>query len=226
MIRVPEPHPSRPTLRWAVALFFAILVAHDLHELVHTGAGRLICGGWGPRDFNVWSLADGCETWLPTLMGPLLSWALMWTGVALLGSADEGRRWAGLAFVFAPNPLGRLLPALVGGGDEGVVARELTGRTGAVPRTLVIIAALLIILPPLVAAWRALPLHRRGWWFLLLFAAGILVTGPLYIGLGNGLLARGVLTTPGILGAPVLIELSTLLALVGLAFTWRGLRRS
>ena len=218
------PLVGRPTLRWGVAFFFAILVAHDLHELVHTGVGRLICGAWGPRDFNVWSLADGCDTWVPTLMGPLLSWAIMWTGAALLRSADAGRRWTGLALVFAPNPLGRLLPALVGGGDESVVARELTGRTGAAPRALVIAAALVIILPVLIAAWRALPVHRRFWWFLLLLAAGILVTGPLYIVLGNGLLARGVLTTPGLLGASQLIELATLISLLGFATTGRGLR--
>ncbi|HVX90030.1 MAG TPA: hypothetical protein VG940_13930 [Gemmatimonadales bacterium] len=223
MTALHAPLSSRPTLRWAAAFFFAILVAHDLHELVHTGVGRLICGAWGPRDFNVWGLADGCDTWVPTLMGPLASWALMWTGAALLRSADEGRRWAGLALVFAPNPLGRIHPALVGGGDEGVVARALTGQTGAVPRALVIVAALVIILPPLVAAWRALPRHRRAGWFLLLFAAGILVTGPLYIGLGNGLLARGVLTTPGALGAPQLVELAMLVALAGFLATARWL---
>lgn len=212
------------TRRWFVAFFFAILVAHDLHELVHTGVGRLICGAWGPRDFNVWSLADGCNSWVPTLMGPLLSWSLMWAGLLLTRSADPGRRWAGLALIFAPNPLGRLLPALLGGGDEGVVARALTGMNGAVPRALVIIAAVLIILPPLVAAWRALPGPGRAWWFLLLFASGILVTGPLYLVVGNGLLARGVLTSPGLLGAPQLIELASLLSLAGFAFTWRGLR--
>ncbi|HWA41481.1 MAG TPA: hypothetical protein VG712_07735 [Gemmatimonadales bacterium] len=218
-----EPLASRPTLRWAVAFFFLILVAHDLHELAHTGVGRLICGAWGPRDFNVWSLADGCDTWVPTLMGPLLSWSLMWTGLLLTRSTDPARRWTGLALIFAPNPLGRLLPALVGGGDEGVVARTLTGTTGALPRALVVLAALVIILPPLVAAWRTLPVRWRAGWFLLLFAAGILVTGPLYIVLGNGLLARGVLTAPGILGAPRLIELASVAALVGLVFTGRGL---
>jgi hypothetical protein len=212
------------TRRWLVAFFFLILVAHDLHELVHTGVGRLVCGAWGPRDFNVWQLASGCDTWVPTLMGPVLSWSLMWAGLLLTRSADAGRRSSGLALIFAPNPLGRLLPALLGGGDEGVVARALLGSTPPWPRILVILLAALIVVPPLVAGWRALPERRRGAWFALLFAAGILVTGPLFLVLGNGLLARGVLTAPGYLGAPLLIELSTLLSVVGFAFTWRGLR--
>ena len=212
------------TRRWLIAYFFLILVAHDLHELVHTGVGRLICGAWGPRDFNVWQLAPGCDTWVPTLMGPLLSWSLMWTGLWLTRAADQGRRWTGLALIFAPNPLGRLLPALVGGGDEGVVARSLLGPTPPWPRILVIVGAALIILPPLLAGWRTLPERRRAAWLALLFLSGILVTGPLYLGLGNGLLARGVLTAPGVLGAPLLIECATLLSAAGLALTWRGLR--
>ena len=212
------------TRRWLVAFLFLILVAHDLHELVHTGVGRLICGAWGPRDFNVWQLAPGCDSWVPTLMGPLLSWFLMWSGLLLTRSADPGRRWTGLALIFAPNPLGRLLPALLGGGDEGVVARALLGSTPPWPRLLVIVSAALIILPPLLAGWRVLPERRRAAWFAFLFIAGILVTGPLYLGLGNGLLGRGVLTAPAVLGAPLLIELSTLLSALGFALTWRGLR--
>ena len=219
-----RPLSRTPSWRWLLAAFFAVLVAHDLHELIHTGTGRLICGAWGPRDFNVWSLAPGCESWVPTLMGPVLSWTLMWLGVLLLASASEGRRWIGLALVFAPNPLGRLLPALQGGGDEGVVARYFLGREGPWARVALVIAAALIILPPLVMAWKTLAPERRGLWFFLLFIGGILVTGPLYIVLGNGLLARGVLTAPGFLGAPQLIELASLGALAGLVLTARWLR--
>ena len=218
-----HPLSRAPGWRWLLAAFFAVLVAHDLHELIHTGAGRLICGAWGPRDFNVWSLASGCESWLPTLMGPVFSWAVMWTGVALLGSALESRRWIGLALVFAPNPLGRLLPALQGGGDEGVVARYALGREGPWARLVLVVAAACLIVPPLLAAWRALPPRRRWAWFLLLFIGGILVTGPLYIVLGNGLLARGVLAAPGMFGAPQLVEAASVLSLTGFVLTCRWL---
>lgn len=220
----PTPLSSQPTWRWLVATAFLVLVAHECHELIHTGVGRVICGAWGSRDFNVWSLAEGCESWVPTLMGPLFSWSLMWIGVALLRSGDEGRRWMGLAFVFAPNPLGRLLPALLGGGDEGVIARHFLGSEGSWARIAVIVVTFAIILPTLAAAWGALPERRRPLWFTLLFIGGILVTGPLFFLLGNGLLARGILAERGVMGAPVLVELCTLLSVIGVAATWGWLR--
>jgi hypothetical protein len=200
-----------------------ILVSHELHELVHTATGRVICGAWGARDFNVWQLAPGCESWVPTLVGPVFSWTVMWIGVALLGSAVERRRWAGLALIFAPNPLGRLLPALMGGGDEGVVARTLLGSAGPWARVAVAVAAALIVVPSLVIAWRALPTAKRPLWFGLLFIGGILVTGPLFFVLGNGLLSRGVLAGPGLWGAPQLVDLFMAVTLALSIVFWRGI---
>lgn len=226
--RAPIVMPARPltlvpTRRWLIAVALAMLVAHEAHELVHTWTGRALCGAWGTRDFNAWSLAPGCTTWIPTLVGPVFSWLVMWAGVALLSSAAEGRRWTGLALIFAPNPLGRLLPALLGGGDEGVVARALVGRVGPWARLLVIATTAVVVLPPLVAAWRTLPIHQRGRWFALLFVGGILVTGPLLFVVGNGLLARGVLAQPGVAGAPLLIDLCSLATLAAFATQWRAL---
>lgn len=217
------PLRSQPTPRWLVAVAFLALVAHEGHELVHTATGRFLCGAWGARDFNAWSLAPGCDTWVPTLAGPLLSWLAMWTGVLLLASTAEPRRWVGMALVFAPNPLGRLLPALLGGGDEGVLARTWLGHGGPAARALVLLEAAIIVVPPLLVAWRALPEKRRAGWFLLLLAGGILVTGPLLFVLGNRLLQRGVLAQAGPTGAPVLIELFTFAAATGSMATARWL---
>jgi hypothetical protein len=223
MSPVDQHQVTPPSPRWFLAFLLAVLVAHEFHELAHTGVGRLACGAWGARDFNVWSLAAGCESLLATFAGPAFSWTLIWTGVWLVRDGSPGRRWTGLALIFAPNPLGRLLPALVGGGDEGVLARALVGGPGPLARLVVALAAAVILLPALWAAWRALPERRRAGWFLLLFSSGILITGPLFV-VGNGLLARGVLSSPGLLGAPVLVEVVTALSMLGLALTWRDLR--
>jgi hypothetical protein len=144
--------------------------------------------------------------------------------VALLASTIDARRWTGLALIFAPNPLGRLLPALMGGGDEGVVARTLLGAAGPAARIAVIVTAALIVVPPLVVAWRALPLAKRPLWFGLLFLGGILITGPLFFVLGNGLISRGVMAEPALFGAPALIDLFMAVTLVLLATCWRGIR--
>lgn len=218
-----DPLPSAPNHRWLLALALAMLAAHEAHEIVHTWTGRALCGAWGTRDFNVWSLAPGCRTWIPTLVGPVFSWLLMWVGAALTTSRREPRRWVGLALIFAANPLGRLLPAFQGGGDEGVVARALVGPAGPWARILVIAAVALLVVPPLVVAWRALPSARRAGWFALLFGGAALVTGLLLFVVGNGLLARGVLAEPGLLGAPRLIEWYTVVVCVACATQWRAL---
>jgi len=218
-----RPTSTVPTRRWLIALALAMLAAHEAHELVHTWTGRALCGAWGTRDFNVWSLAPGCRTWVPTLVGPVFSWMLMWVGVGLVVSRHEPRRWVGLALIFAPNPLGRLLPAFQGGGDEGVVARALVGSAGPWARILVIVTVALLVVPPLVVAWRALPAARRGGWFALLFGGAAFVTGLLLLVVGNGLLARGVLAEPGLFGAPRLIEWYTAALLAACATQWRAL---
>lgn len=215
-----SPLTRPPSLRWLLAFALLILVAHEGHEIVHTWTGRAICGAFGTRDFNVWTLAPGCGTRVAIAVGPLFSWLVMWTGVALLLHAPrEGTRWVGLALLFATNPLGRMLPALVGGGDEGVVAYALTGSRPTA-RALVAVVALLVVLPPVVIAWRSLAMPRRGLWFTLLFLGAILVTGPLLFAVGNHLLAAGVLARSGPLGAPLLVELVTAVSIA--LFAWRA----
>ena len=47
------------TTGFIVAFIALRFVLHEAHELVHTGVGRIICGCWGQRDFNVWDIARG-----------------------------------------------------------------------------------------------------------------------------------------------------------------------
>ena len=45
-----------------ILTFLALtFVMHEAHEIVHTTIGRLICGCWGQRDFNVWGLCGDCS---------------------------------------------------------------------------------------------------------------------------------------------------------------------
>jgi hypothetical protein len=45
---------------FVIAFISLRFVMHEAHELVHTFVGRVICGCWGPMDFNIWSLCEGC----------------------------------------------------------------------------------------------------------------------------------------------------------------------
>ena len=46
-------------LRTILAFIALVFVMHELHEIAHTAVGRVLCGCWGPRDFNVWLLHSG-----------------------------------------------------------------------------------------------------------------------------------------------------------------------
>lgn len=76
-----------------------------------------------------------------------------------------------------------------------------------------------------VSGWRALAPSRRLPWFALLLFAGILVTGPLLLLLGNRLLQLGLLASPGPFGAPLLVEVVFLVSASWLAASWGALTR-
>lgn len=114
------------TLTWYSLLAFVALLFFmmEAHELVHTSLGRLLCGGWGKRDFNVWSLCDACAIGRPwnlaaTFAGPVFTFAMGWWGYFLLDPRNSvPRQSLGFVLVFANMPFGRLLGAFTGGNDE------------------------------------------------------------------------------------------------------------
>lgn len=119
------------TVTWRTLLAFSALlfVLGEAHELVHTGLGRLLCGCWAPRDFNVWSLCSTCATGHPytnlaaTLAGPAFTFAVGWVGYWLLGPRQPvPRQSLGFALVFANLPFSRILGAVFMGGNDEVYA--------------------------------------------------------------------------------------------------------
>ena len=206
---------------YVAACVALLIVIHEAHELAHTATGRILCGAWGPRDFNTWALPEGCTTWLPTLAGPVLSFAVMWAGWCLLRTRPTG--WPlGVALVLMANPLGRLFTAALGGGDEGVLVRRWLGlERGALATTVAfgLVAGLSAL--PLAAAWRSLEVERRLPAYAGLLILPMLVTGLLLFMLGNRLLRQGVLDQPLIAGTAPLVWLVTLAA-VGALVALRG----
>ena len=201
---------SGPFLVASTAL---IIVLHEAHELAHTGTGRVLCGGWGPRDFNSWALPADCESLLPTLAGPILSFAVIWTGFVLLGGAVPGRSQLGLALAMCANPFGRLLTAAMGGGDEGVLVRGWFGLPrGPVATAIAFGAVASLCAWPLWRAWEGLERRRRAAAYLILFVLPVVVTGLVLFLVGNRLLAWGVLAVPVVAGTPLLVWLVTLAA--------------
>ena len=218
------------TLTWRSLIAFVALLFFlaEAHELVHTGLGRLLCGCWGTRDFNVWSLCESCahkplQNLAATLSGPLFSFAVMWMGYFWLSPRHSAEyRSLGFALVFAPIPFARILGAVFMGGNDEVYAlskvmpHNLAWAVGGA-------AVLLATVPPLVRAYTALQPRGRIWIFLGFFLLPTALLFVVILGAMNSLLASGFLATYWILGSPILITSWTVLVTLSLVLTYRAL---
>lgn len=195
--------------RWFLAFSFLLLAVHEGHEFAHALAGRILCGVWPTRDFNAWRLVGDCSSWWPTAVGPFFSYAVLILG-GVMAVRSEKYKWAGLAILFAANPFARIFTAAMGGGDEMVVAQRVAGaaeRTMSL-RVAVLVFVLAICGSALVVAWRAMRgLFARGWWFSLALVWPMALTGVALFVVGNRMLRAGVLSSPEIGGAPLLVVL-------------------
>ena len=213
--------------RWAVAFVALLFVHNEIHEIAHTGVGRLICGAWGPRNFNSWQLAcsKAPEIVLAPLAGLLWSYGLMWIGYRLLNPAESpAKRSAGFCLVFATMPFGRLYTVAQSGGDEMVILR---GAFPAVDPTVRLAVGLSIVLlligPPLYRAASVLSQQRRwiifGGMLLLPFVLFLIVV----LRIANPLLVSGVLASEGLLGSPLFVNIWTVFWVIVLFLFWRRL---
>jgi hypothetical protein len=211
----------RITPAYTFSFLLLLIVMMELHELAHITVGRWLCGCWGPRDFNVWNLCEGCDdaqpyAWVATLTGPLFSFAMMYLGVLWLRSIDPIRKSIGLSLIFANIPFGRITTVMWGGGDEMVVLRSLL--PDSFDRTdRIIIGSILILIvgvPPIYKAYLTVS-NRRSWIYILGFMTLPLAFLLVYTLIGlNTLLQSGFLSAPWIPGTPLLITVHTTIAAV------------
>jgi len=218
------------TFKNTAAFAALVFVMHELHEIAHTAVGRLICGCWGPRNFNRWGLCCNNEyTIIASIAGPAITFAMMYLGYYLLSdrfSKQPGRQSLGFALIFGNLPFGRLFTALIGKGDELFELEHFFGDYLSHPvlwiLAIVLVSALL--LPPLLRAWKVLDSSIRlkafSGFFLLPFIFDLLVV---IIGM-NALYQQGFLAQDGIIGSPLLVNLWTLIWIVALAIGWKQLR--
>lgn len=207
----------RPTLKYFIAFAALLFTMHELHEIAHTSVGRLICGCWGQRDFNVWELCRGCSEGshlglLATLAGPVFTFGMIWWGYRLLGNQDIGYQSLGFSLIFANMPIGRLLSAILNSGDETYMLRSLgMERNAAAIAASVLI--FLIIFIPLRKAYLALGGKQKIIWFLGFLVLPLIFDLLIVLGLLNTLLNRGILDNYWILGSPMIVSLWTFFVL-------------
>ena len=216
--------------KYIFAFLLLVLLMLELHEIAHIITGRVICGAWGTRDFNVWRLCEGCElkhpfSWIATLAGPLFSFILMWLGMWLLYLKCADSQAIGFSLVFANIPFGRISQAMLGCGDEMVVNRHLLKANFSHTQIVLICSAVLLALglPPIIKAYRVIS-NKLAWMYLLGFLTLPLVFILSYVlSLLNYLLNNGVLSNPGVMGTPLLITAHTFMVLVLLMISRRNL---
>jgi hypothetical protein len=214
--------------RWVVAFVALFFTHNEAHEIAHTGVGRVICGAWGPRNFNTWRVA--CPEIGPVLIfvpiaGLAVSYGLMWIGYYLLRPSESvTRQSVGFCLMFAANPFGRIYTVAQSGGDEMVILRGVFRGTDSILRLILgVVIVLFLIGPPLYRAFSVLPRQRR----LLVFAGFLLLPQALFEILiqriANPLLQQGVLASEGILGSPLFVNIWTGFWLLVLIASWRYL---
>lgn len=198
-----------PPLR-LIAFFLALsFLCMGAHELIHHVTTRAVCGSWGTMTYSQFFAPEGCgqkPVWIGTLAGPLLSYALLWIAIAW-------RSKLSVLLIFANLPLGRAMGVLTSSGDEMLLARRAFGDS-AWPALLAI--TILLLAPPLVAAWRRLEPQGRSWRFAALLVLPLLwdfAFKRLFLG---GLLSDGQMQVAGI---PVAILASYAAALLLLGLT-------
>lgn len=200
------------TVSNVIALLALSFFMQETHELAHTGVGRLICGGWGERNFNIWDLADGCSEATPlavlaTFAGPIYSVAVIWIGFFMLsGGRSAAVKSVGLALIVSSMPFARILTPLFGGGDE-VLGMRVLGLDRAVAWPIAVVATLALALPPVVKIYTTIQNRMKWLWLIGLIFVPFLATGAVVFALlQESLLRNGVLAETWIMGSPMLVS--------------------
>lgn len=214
----------RPLITWRYLLAFALLtlLLGEAHEQAHILGGAGLCGGFGERDFNSWGLKEGCNTWVPTTLGPLFTFGLAALGALWLKRSPVQGLLPGLTLIFASNLSARFVTAALGGGDEALVWRALLPAAQAGWATpLALLTTVLASAWPLSVAWQAMAGPRRlAWWLGLYLLPTVVAIVVVVIGM-NTLLAGGLLAEPTWAGAAPLIYLYTAVLLLAVPLAWR-----
>lgn len=212
------------TLKNSAALLFLSFVMQETHEIAHTAIGRLICGCWGKRNFNLWTLCSGCSdenplSILATFAGPVYSFLVIWTGYFLLRKHSPKMKSIGLALIVSSMPFSRIITPLLGGGDE-VYAFNVLWKNHTLAWIVSVILVLALAIPPVAKVWSTIENRRKVVWLLGLIFVPFIATGLVVFGVFQTLLLEnGVLNEYWILGSPILITVWLLICIsIGVLF--------
>ena len=212
------------TFKNLLVFLFLFFLMHELHELAHIITGRIICGCWGTRDFNVWDLCNDClkaKPWaiVATFAGPIFTFTMLWLGRYWLihGKSPEYRS-LGLIFILSNMQFGRMYMAATGSGDEAWGLRYLLVNHDHSNVFTIRIATFLIVsaicLPPLITAYKSISNRRKILVYGCFLILPLVLDTIIILMLLNGLLEKGLLNQVYIMGSPILISVWFIICLV------------
>ncbi|MCO5945626.1 hypothetical protein [Mucilaginibacter flavidus] len=197
-----------------VFIFFFFLM-HELHELAHIITGRLICGCWGTRDFNVWDIYTDCQRQHPlailaTFAGPIFTFIMLWLGRYWLKyGKSNGVKSFGLILILGNMQFGRMYMAATGSGDEVWGLRTLFLNHDHSNLLIIKIAAFVIVsvicVPPLITAYKFISNKRKILVFIGFLVIPLILDTVVILLLLNGILQKGLLNQVWIMGTPLLV---------------------
>jgi hypothetical protein len=211
----------RMTPGFLLSFFSLSFLMHEAHEIAHTLTGRFICGCWGHRDFNYWALCQECSassslTIMASVAGPLFTYLMIWIGAVLIRkSQSEIKRIVGLCLIFANLPFGRILTALLKGGDEILIFNSLM-QDSTTAWIMGIILALAVTSLPLYTVYKFMNNKK---WFWFFFIVPVVVNILMFQGLLNTLAKSDLLSEVWILGSPMIVTLWTFLVALVFVFS-------
>jgi hypothetical protein len=215
------------------AFLSILLLSQEGHDWAHVIAARMICGCWGIKAFDNWTVCTSClasvkQQVLIWIAGPAATYLIIWLGWWMMRRKNSATQKAfGFSLVFAAIPFVRILAALAGGSDETYALRLLFQHTDGSNRHIVALSGLLFILlmtiPALLRAFLLLP-----GWKERLFLFPVFLILPMYIerwilGAMNFLYSKGILANTVLPGTPLLIVLWTIFLLIIFAITYKSL---
>jgi hypothetical protein len=214
----------RITGPWLIAFFALTFLITECHDWVHYMTAALICGCFGTKAFETWTICQGChpghlQQIMIGLSGPVFNYTLFWTARSWMSpSRPMPRQVLGFILLTAALPLDRILAAVRGGGDEKYTMGTILDSPQSIHYHAASLAGLAIVLlftlPPLVRAFRLSGTGNSSW---LIFAGFLVIPGivqalairGLYFLLGHGIGAASLLP-----GTPWLVAFWTILCAV------------
>ncbi len=225
-------------LKFSVAYLLSFLslvfVIHELHDWAHVLMGQWVCGCWGTKAFDSWTMCDHSDVsgniiafiWMA---GPLVSYILMWVAYSILNSRKStASRSMGFSLLFATLPFGRILAVVGGKSDETNMMREFFQRPDGSNHQFVVVSAivlvLLLTLPPIIKAFSLTSSIKEKMMLIPVLLIFPVVVDYVVVNLGmNKILSDDIMQEESLPGTPFLVLLWGIFWIIFFMLTYNNL---